>query len=103
MRLRHKQTNCVCIVCGTRFIASSTRARTCTEVCRKRLSRQRKRDLLATPHCASGQPSLAGVAATVDVTSFMRSRPRDIGPRAMPLSPIERFLRLAAPQASAMH
>jgi len=103
MRLRHKQTNCTCVVCGTHFIAFSTRARTCTEVCRKRLSRQRRKGLVQVPAYAAG-PALHGVAAAAGASGFAAGRARDLRPRTLPLSPIERFLRLAAPdQAPTMH
>ena len=43
VRVRPKQSECICAACGALFIAFSTRARTCTEACRKRLSRQEQR------------------------------------------------------------
>ena len=107
MRLRHKQTSCVCIVCGTHFIAFSTSARTCTEACRKRLSRQRRKGLAPVPHYAA-QSALADISGS-GISGFIPTRPRAIESRTLPLSPIERFLRLAAPdmevtrQAPTMH
>ena len=107
MRLRHKQTNCVCLVCGAHFIAFSTRARTCTEVCRKRLSRQRRKGLVPVPQYADGP--LTGIAAAAGIAGFTGARAHNLRPRTLPLSPIERFLRLAAPdmevtrQAPTMH
>lgn len=84
MRVRHKETACVCAVCGMRFIAFSARAKTCTEVCRKRLSRQRRRlaELALSAMNGNKEPR-ARVPVPV-------SRP------ATP-SPIAMFLRLALP------
>jgi predicted nucleic acid-binding Zn ribbon protein len=95
MRIRYKQTECTCVVCGIPFIAFSTRAKTCTEVCRKRLSRQRQRQ---AAHSAGLALAVAPAAAAL--TRFHVAAVRSaqaVTHRPAPLSPIAQFLRLAAP------
>jgi hypothetical protein len=101
MRVRYKQTECVCVVCGIPFIAFSARARTCTEVCRKRLSRQRRKAMAGQESLAPG----AGLFVTAPPPHLPAGLMRPLhrpAPSSAPVSPIAQFLRLAAPAVCAV-
>jgi hypothetical protein len=95
MRIRYKQTECTCVVCGVPFIAFSTRAKTCTEVCRKRLSRQRQRQAAQSGGLAVSRAPAAATLSRFHVAAMRAAHV--VGHRPAPLSPIAQFLRLAAP------
>ena len=87
-RIRHKLTYCVCAVCGGHFAAYSVIARTCSEACRKRLSRQRIKARLPVDGATrrDGSP-----------TSMSRGDPAPGSHDALLATAIGRFLRSPAP------
>jgi len=101
MRVRYKQTECVCVVCGTPFIAFSARAKTCTEVCRKRLSRHRRKALMAQTYETPVPGLPTPVTLRASPGAVMRPPLAGLERRSPPLTPIAQFLRLAAPGAYA--
>jgi hypothetical protein len=81
MKSTNRKTSArVCVMCGYVFMAYNQNARTCTETCRKRLSRQRKAWIARQAPDENGGIE---VHATVAAPS---------------LSALQRFLRLPPPR-----